>query len=417
MYPGEHTEGGAPLIRVGDVAGGGTVQATSMCIAPAVHHEYRRTELSGNELLITLVGTPGICILAQPRMDGWNVARALAVARMKSPELRPYVKAVLESSVMRNIILSMLNTTVQPTLNLKEIKILPVPMPRQAGVALALGDVAELFNQRIGLLQQTNTTLEAIAQALFKSWFVDFDPVHAKAEGREPEAMDAATAALFPSEFEESELGLIPKGWSVAPFGDSVTILGGGTPKTSIPEYWDGDIPWFSVVDAPATGQVFTLDTTKKITRLGLDSCSAKLLPSMTTIISARGTVGKVAMTGCEMVMNQSCYGLRPKVIGGEPFTYFSTLRFVDGLRQIAHGAVFDTITRSSFDQLSACRPPNDAIACFGATTMPLLDRIRMNGRQAVALTQLRDTLLPRLISGKLRLPEATSQVEIETSV
>jgi type I restriction enzyme S subunit len=224
--------------------------------------------------------------------------------------------------------------------------------------------------------------------------------------------MDAATGALFPSEFEESELGPIPKGWSVKSFGDSVTILGGGTPKTSISEYWDGDIPWFSVVDAPATGQVFTLDTTKKITRLGLENCSAKLLPSMTTIISARGTVGKVAMTGSAMVMNQSCYGLRPKVVGGEPFTYFSTLRFVDGLRQIAHGAVFDTITRSSFDQLSACRPPDDVIACFGATTAPLLDRIRVNGHQAMTLAALRDTLLPRLISGKLRLPESVVAAE-----
>src|SRR5699024_5538162 len=149
-----------------------------------------------------------------------------------------------------------------------------------------------------------------------------------------------------PSEFEQSELGLIPKGWSVKSFGDSVTILGGGTPKTSIPEYWGGDIPWISVVDAPAAGQVFTLDTTKKITQLGLDNCSAKLIQPMTTIISARGTVGKVAMTGSEMVMNQSCYGLQSKVTGGELFTYFSTLRFVDGLRQIAHGAVFDTITR-----------------------------------------------------------------------
>lgn len=303
--------------------------------------------------------------------------------------------------------------SVQPSLNRNYVYAKPLRVPgidEQQEIAGFLGTL----DDRIDLLRQTNTTLEAIAQALFKSWFVDFDPVHAKAGGCEPEAMDAATATLFPSEFEESELGLIPKGSSVKSFGDSVTILGGGTPKTSIPEYWDGDIPWFSVVDAPVTGQVFTLDTTKKITRLGLENCSAKLLPPMTTIISARGTVGKVAMTGSEMVINQSCYGLRPKVVGGEPFTYFSTLRFVDGLRQIAHGAVFDTITRNSFDQLLACRPPDRAIAHFGAMTAPLLDRIRMNGHQATSLAQLRDTLLSRLISGKLRLPEARELAEAE---
>jgi type I restriction enzyme S subunit len=293
------------------------------------------------------------------------------------------------------------------TLGMAREDFLSFVLPPVTEESLLVVELLEALESRIQRLAETNSTLEAIAQALFKSWFVDFDPVHAKAEGREPEAMDAATAALFPSDFEESELGLIPKGWPVQSFGDSVRILGGGTPKTSQPEYWDGNIPWFSVVDAPTPGQVFTLDTTKKITRLGLSNCSAKLLPPMTTVISARGTVGKVALTGSEMAMNQSCYGLRSTASGGESFVYFSTLRFVNHLRQIAHGAVFDTITRSSFDQVSACRPHDNVIARFGAMTTPLLNRVRMNGQQAALLTTLRDTLLPRLISGKLRLPEA----------
>lgn len=298
-----------------------------------------------------------------------------------------------------------------PHINLGTLRGLRIPLPSLETQKAIAGTLAAL-DDRIDNLCQTNITLEAIAQALFKSWFVDFDPVHAKVEGREPEAMDAATAALFPSEFEESELGLIPKGWPVKPFGDCVTILGGGTPKTSIPEYWGGDIPWFSVVDAPMAGQVFTLGTAKKITPLGLENCSAKLLPRMTTIISARGTVGKVALTASEMAMNQSCYGLRSIAAGGEAFVYFSTLRFVDHLQQIAHGAVFDTITRSSFDQVSACRPPDSAIARFGSLAKPLLERIRINGCQAMSLAALRDTLLPRLISGKLRLPDAEREIE-----
>ncbi len=325
--------------------------------------------------------------------------------------LQSYLSLLIGSPAFTEYVLSVQTGTTIPHISGSQIGGFEFELPsvtEQARAALLIGAIED----RIDLLRQTNTTLEAIAQALFKSWFVDFDPVHAKAEGRDPEAMDAATAALFPREFEESELGPIPQGWSVKSFGDSVMILGGGTPKTSTPEYWDGDIPWFSVVDAPAAGQVFTLGTTKKITQLGLDNCSAKLLPPMTTIISARGTVGKVAMTGSEMAMNQSCYGLRPKMVDGEPFTYFSTLRFVDGLRQVAHGAVFDTITRSSFDELSACRPPDNIIPCFGAMTTPLLDRIRMNGHQAISLAAIRDILLPRLISGKLRLPEAIEAAE-----
>lgn len=297
------------------------------------------------------------------------------------------------------------------SLKCKDIPNFRIPVPsidQQKKIAGFL----QAIDDRIDNLRQTNVTLEAIAQALFKSWFVDFDPVHAKAEGREPEGMDAATAALFPSEFEDSELGPIPKGWRIGASDEFLQIVGGGTPKTSVDEYWGGDIPWFSVVDAPASGQVFTLDTAKKITDLGLANCSAKLLPAMTTIISARGTVGKVAMTGVPMAMNQSCYALRPRVEGGEAFIYFSTLRFVEQLQQIAHGAVFDTVTRDSFKRIMTCLPPEKTITSFGLMTGPLLERIRTNGLQAASLAALRDTLLPRLISGRLRLTEAEPVIE-----
>jgi restriction endonuclease S subunit len=107
----------------------------------------------------------------------------------------------------------------------------------------------DALDDRITLLRETNATLEAIAQALFKSWFVDFDPVHAKQKGIAPEGMDEATAALFPDGFEESELGLVPRGWRISPLLESATLLSGGTPKTNKPEYWGGNIQWASAKD------------------------------------------------------------------------------------------------------------------------------------------------------------------------
>ena len=104
--------------------------------------------------------------------------------------------------------------------------------------------------------------------------------------------------------------------------------------KTSIAEYWGGDIPWFSVVDAPAESDVFVIDTEKHITELGLNNSSTKLLPSGTTIISARGTVGRLALVGRDMAMNQSCYGLRGKY-GDDYFTFFTTYRLVEGEKEI----------------------------------------------------------------------------------
>ena len=285
------------------------------------------------------------------------------------------------------------------------IEAFQVPCP-PLEVQLGIADVLGALDDRITLLRETNATLEAIAQALFKSWFVDFDPVRAKMEGRAPEGMDEATAALFPDALEETELGPVPRGWLQQTFRETIQIIGGGTPKTSNPDFWGGDIPWFSVVDAPGSSDVFVIDTEKHITEAGLQGSSTKLLPVGTTIISARGTVGKLALTGRVMAMNQSCYGLRGKA-GDIYFTYFSATRLVQQLKQRAHGSVFDTITQDTFAGVHLAYPSPAVIAAFDATVEPLMARIRENLFEAQTLATLRDTLLPRLISGQLRVPEA----------
>lgn len=273
-------------------------------------------------------------------------------------------------------------------------------------------EVLQALDDRIDLLRQTNATLESIAQALFKSWFIDFDPVRAKAEGREPEGMDAATAALFPAEFEESALGLIPKGWTVTPFSETVNVLGGGTPKTTVAEYWNGDIPWFSVVDAPAEGQVFTLSTEKSVTLAGVENSSTRVLPAWTTIISARGTVGKLAMVARPMAMNQSCYGLATRQPGAEAVVYLSAQRLVHDLKRLAHGGVFDTITRDTLASVHVVRASSEATTAFSSLVRPIFEQIQAGVSKMATLGEIRDALLPRLISGKLRLPEAQAELE-----
>lgn len=281
------------------------------------------------------------------------------------------------------------------------------PLSQQYAIAQALGSL----DDRISLLRETNATLEAMAQALFKSWFVDFDPVHAKQQGRAPDGMDAVTAALFPDSFEESELGMLPKGWQGTSFFETIKIIGGGTPKTSNPEFWGGVIPWYSVVDAPSDSDIFVVNTEKKITEAGLNGSSTKLLPKSTTIISARGTVGKLALTGCEMAMNQSCYGLRSKS-EADFFTYFSAKRLVTSLKQKAHGSVFDTITQETFKGVDMILPASEILLEFERQVKPVLERVLLNLQTVNSLRELRDTLLPRLISGQLRLPEAQALVE-----
>jgi type I restriction enzyme, S subunit len=285
---------------------------------------------------------------------------------------------------------------------------LPIPsLKEQQEISATLA----ALDDRITLLRETNATLEAIAHALFKSWFVDFEPVRAKMESRAPEGMDEATATLFPDGLEQSELGPVPNGWPLRTFRDTVNVIGGGTPKTSVDAYWGGEIPWFSVVDAPSTTDVFVVDTVKHITEAGLIGSSTKLLPLGTTIISARGTVGRLALTGRPMTMNQSCYGLRG-VAGDDFFTYFSTTRLVEQLKQHAHGSVFDTITQETFSGVALSYPQREAILAFDETVRPLLDRVKENIIHAKTLSRLRDTLLPRLISGQIGFPETSEALK-----
>lgn len=266
-----------------------------------------------------------------------------------------------------------------------------------------IADVLKKLDRKISVNQQTNQTLEEMAQAIFKSWFVDFDPVKAKMNGEQPEGMDAATASLFPEKLVESELGLIPEGWKVSTLSSLIQLTGGGTPKRSEETYWNGDIPWFSVRDVPSGSNVFVVDTDEKITELGLNKSSTKLLPKGTIIITARGTVGKLAFVGTEMCMNQSCYGIRGKEVG-DFYNYFNLNEAVSTLQRNTHGAVFDTITTKTFDTYSMAFSGVELANKFDAIVAPLLQKIEANVRQNIELETLRDTLLPKLLSGEIEL-------------
>jgi len=273
-------------------------------------------------------------------------------------------------------------------------------------------DCLKPIDERITLLRETNTTLEAIAQALFKSWFVDFDPVRAKAEGRAPKGMEAATAMLFPDSFEESELGVVPRGWKICSILDIANLLSGGTPKTDCAEYWGGGIPWASAKDVSQAPNSFLTGTDRTITDLGLKKSATKMIPAFSTVVVARGaTTGRMVIFGMTMAMNQTCYALESKT--GTPIALYLVLKKeMDALTQKAHGSVFDTITTSTFSASKTLQIPDALLACFESVAAPLFLRILAGTQQSKTLTQLRDTLLPRLISGQLRLAEAEANVE-----
>ncbi|RYE02421.1 MAG: restriction endonuclease subunit S [Sphingobacteriales bacterium] len=380
-----------------------------------VSEETYRTWFRGHpipgDILFVCKGSPGRTNWVPDPVD-FCIAQDMVAVRANPAKIYPkYPFAALRSESAQAQISNLHVGTMIPHFKKGDFSKLLIPLP-EVSAQSAIGDLYFEMSERINLLRETNATLEAIAQALFKSWFVDFDPVRAKMAGRAPEGMDEATAALFPDALEETALGLVPKGWPLRPFLDAVDVIGGGTPKTSNPAFWGGEIPWFSVVDAPDGSDTFVVDTEKHITEAGLKGSSTKLLPQGTTIISARGTVGKLALAGRPMAMNQSCYGLSGK--GGDSyFTYFSAYRLVEALKARSHGSVFDTITRDTLASVHSLLPgKKDVIRAFEDAVTPVMNRVLLNLYQSRGLADLRDTLLPRLISGQLRLPHAQAQLE-----
>ncbi len=205
MYPGKNYPGGVPLLKVGDVSDGVINPSPEFRISPEVHHEYRRTALEGGEVLLTLVGKPGQCLLVPLSMSGWNAARALAVIRLRNNVDRRFFRYAMSSPPLQHLIEVYCNTTVQATLNLKEVRSLPVPLPplpEQRRIAAVLG----ALDDKIELNRKMNKTLEGMAQAIFKSWFIDF-------EGHE--------------DLVDSELGPIPRGWEVRSLHSSATYING----------------------------------------------------------------------------------------------------------------------------------------------------------------------------------------------
>lgn len=290
----------------------------------------------------------------------------------------------------------------------KKIKV--CPLPEQCVIARILSSL----DDKIELNRQMNATLEAIAQALFTSWFVDFAPVLAKAGGQEPAGMDAETAALFPDGFEVMDGREVPVGWSVGALSSVADILSGGTPKTSVSEYWDGGVPWVTAKDVTNNSGGFIINTERKITDRGVSESSTRWLKKGTTIITARGSVGECALLGRDMTMNQTCYGLRGKDEIGSCFVYLMTINKIQELKQQSYGTIFDTITRKTFNEISVVIPPKELLKQFEDIILPLFQSILKNTEQSRTLAALRDTLLPKLISGEVRVPDVPLEATAE---
>ena len=271
------------------------------------------------------------------------------------------------------------------------------PLPEQRAIAHILGTL----DDKIELNRRMNETLEAMARALFKSWFVDFDPVRAKMEGRDT-GLPQHIADLFPDRMVDSELGEIPEGWGVGTVSQlAERIQNGGTPKRSKPNYWErGEIPWLT---SGEVRQSFILGTQNFITEEGLVKSSAKMVPERSILVALYGaTAGQVSMNYQPLSTNQAVSAVIPST-GNRYFCLVSLKLGVSDLENRAVGSAQQNISKKVVEETIVLLPHIELRSAYDALVEPLCDRIFHNLDENQTLATLRDTLLPKLISGERR--------------
>ena len=405
------------------------------------YSELRRFTVEANDLIISCSGTVGRISVIQDDDPKGIISQALLILRPDTSKVLPhYLYYFLTSKAGVQELVNASHGAVQLNIAPRNIvEKIQVPLPASVEIQRQIVQQLKVIDEKIDLNRRINQTLEAMAQAIFKSWFVDFDPVKAKiaaiAQGQDPlrAAMRAisgktdaeldqmprehhnqlaATAALFPDAMEESELGEIPKGWQIGSVDDlCISITSGGTPSRKNAAYWEnGIIPWFK------TGELHDgplMDSEEHITEAALEGSSAKLWPAGTILFAlyASPTVGRLGVLTQPSTSNQAAAGLVAKQEYGVPFLRRVLLDAREKLQNIAVGAAQQNINQGILKSHQVIVPPFELATAYSKHVTGMDEQQTLLATQSRTLAQLRDTLLPKLLSGELSVENIPVEV------
>jgi type I restriction enzyme S subunit len=364
-------------------------------VSKETYRNWFRGHPKPGDIIFVNKATPGrVCLVPDP-VD-FCIAQDMVAVRADPKRVYPnYLFAVLRSPAIQEKIEQMHVGTLIPHFKKGDFDKLFLPIPAREAQEF-IGDIYFALSAKIDANRRTNATLEAMAQALFQSWFVDFDPVRAKLDGREPTGLDPATAALFPNEFEDSKLGPIPKGWYVGKVSDSFDLtMGQSPPGESYNENEDG-LPFYQ--GRADFGFRFP-------TRRVFCTAPTRYAKAGDTLVSVRAPVGDINMADEECCIGRGVAAVRHKGRANS-FTYYATKNLEsDFARFEAEGTVFGSINKQNFSELTLVTPSTDLLATYERIASPLDEEIRILERQTRTLAVLRDTLLPPLLRGTIRVP------------
>ena len=371
----------------------------------------RKGKAKRDDVVMTTRGTVGNVALydASVPYEHVRINSGMVLLRTDTSKLSPrFLYQFVRSAIFQERVVALTTGSAQPQLPIRDIRRIEFPLPpltEQHAIAHILGTL----DDKIELNRRRNQTLEAMARTLFKDWFVDFGPVRAKMEGREP-YLPADLWQLFPDRFDDEGK---PEGWRRSTIGSEVTVCGGSTPSTKEPAFWEGgEHHWATPKDLSTLKFPVLLDTIRKITDAGIEKISSGLLPVGTVLLSSRAPIGYLAITEIPTAINQGfiamkCDGTLPNV-----FVLLWSRENMEVILGNANGSTFQEISKSNFRPIPVIVPPESILKAFRERTEPLYRHIVENERESRTLAQLRDTLLPKLISGELRIQDAEQFIE-----
>jgi type I restriction enzyme S subunit len=415
MKSDRYVPSGVPVIRGNNISDTGALAGDFVFVNGETADELKSSNVFPGDLFFPHRGAIGQVGIVPAVGPGRYVMSTSLMKLSCNPNLADplFVFYFFRSEQGRHELLKHASTVGTPGIGqpLASLKSIPIPLPplsEQHAIARILG----ALDDKIELNRRLNETLEATAQTLFASWFVDFDPVRATAEGRDV-SLPSHFAKLFPRSLVTSPIGDIPAGWATGSLLEQADLLSGGTPKTDQPDYWDGNILWASAKDVSQCTDTFLVATERTITEKGLAESATQIIPALCIVVVARGaTTGRMALLGGDMAMNQTCYALHSKT--GTPFTLYCQLRHgIEQLVHAAHGSVFNTITTDTFKGSSVVVAPESVITSFEKLVKPIFDGILARIHESLTLSALRDTLLPKLMSGELRVRDAKREAKM----
>lgn len=398
VQPGKESLNGVPIVRVSDLRDGTIKTEKPLKISQEVESSYLRTRLTGGELLLSIVGTVGETAIVPESLKGWNIARAIARIPVREDIGARWVQLALKTETIKKLINSKLNTTVQPTLNLRDVSELPIPFPPKEKRSSILNILGSL-DDKIELNRRTNETLEAMARALFRDWFVDFGPTRAKMSGKAP-YLAPELWELFPDRLDDEGK---PEGWNFSSIYDVASVIYGAPFASSLFNTQSEGIPLVRIRDLPSEKPgVWTTEVHPK---------GFKILPGM-IVVGMDGEFRAHLWGGEEAWLNQRVCIFQPQDGISSVFlreTITPQLKFIEDT-EVATTVIH--LGKRDIDAFTALVPNHDIMASFDDLAKFYYDKIVLNKQESRTLAQLRDLLLPKLMSGEISIRDAEKMVE-----